>query len=368
MLGLTGRSVELTLPMVLSSAAEDFALDNRQLGLFAMAEVLGVTLASASSYWWLRHTRPLHLALLGIVAFVAGNWLTPYVTITWLVPMRFLTALLGEGPLLIVATALLGGAVQASRVYAFYMASQMVMGGLLLSLQGQLASRLGITGVMYSFVVLGGLTLITLPFIARSDFLAPPAADSDSGTAGSSALLLLAGMALFHAGIGGAWAFLQQRGGQQGLDFSSGGWVMGAIMTSGLIGTVMAVLGGPRLGYRLPFWCGSFALALGGVLAGQVDGMTAFFLGGMLLMVGWNLVVPYQIAALGRCGPVPAQLALVPACQGAGLAAGPMLVGWLAQGEDYSIIAILSIASAILALLCSLGGLRAQGPQQDIET
>lgn len=95
-LGLTGRSVELTLPMVLSSAADAFALTNRQLGLFAMAEVLGVTLASASSVWWLRHTRPAQLAMIGVLAFVVGNAITPFVSPDWLITVRFLTALLGR--------------------------------------------------------------------------------------------------------------------------------------------------------------------------------------------------------------------------------------------------------------------------------
>lgn len=354
--------MELTLPMVLSSAAGDFGLSNRQLGLFAMAEVLGVTLASASSIWWLRHTRPAQLALVGIAAFVAGNALTPFVPVGWLFPVRFLTALLGEGALLIVATALLGGAAQASRVYAFYMAAQMLLGALLLTLQGQLAGQIGLLGVMASFVGLGLLTLLALPFVLHSGYHAgdDAARRGVHGRLGLSAVLLLAAMGLFHMGVGGAWAFLQQRGGQLGLDFSSGGWVMSAIMASGMLGTGLAVLGGQALGYRLPFWLGTIGLALGGTLAALVDGLLWFFVGGMLLMVGWNLVVPYQIAALGRRGPVAGQLALVPASQGAGLAAGPMLVGWVATADDYTIMALVSSVSAALALLCSLWGLREQ--------
>lgn len=348
--------------MVLSSAAGDFGLNNRQLGLFAMAEVLGVTLASASSIWWLRHTRPAQLALIGILAFVAGNACTPFVPVDWLIPVRFLTALLGEGALLIVATALLGGAAQASRVYAFYMAAQMLLGALLLTLQGQLASQIGLLGVMASFVGLGVLTLLALPFVLHTGYHVSeqPTGPGTGGGLRPGAMLLLAAMGLFHMGVGGAWAFLQQRGGQLGLDFSSGGWVMSAIMASGMLGTGIAVLGGPALGYRLPFWLGTAGLAVGGTLAGLVDGLLWLFVGGMLLMIGWNLVVPYQIAALGRRGPVAGQLALVPASQGAGLAAGPMLVGWIASADDYSIMALVSIASAALALLCGLWGLREQ--------
>lgn len=345
--------------MVLSSAAEDFRLDSFRLGLFAMAEVLGVTLASASSWWWLRHTKPLQLALVGIVAFVLGNAMTPFVPVAWLIPLRFLTALLGEGLLLIVATALLGSAVQPSRVYALYMAAQMLFGALLLTAQGQLASVAGITGVMSTLVGLGLLTLLALPFIRQVSFR-QPAQTGIRQRPQRAAILLLAGMGFYHLGVGGAWAFLQQRGIQQGLDFSSGGWMMSAIMATGLLGTLMAIIAGGRLGLRLAFTLGSLLLAAGGILVVTIDGLVWFFLGGMLLMVGWNLVVPYQIAALGREGPVTVQLALVPACQGAGLAAGPMLVGLFAGEGNYDVIAMLSVLSAAMALSCSLLGLRGQ--------
>jgi len=359
-LGLTGRSVELTLPMVLSSAADAFALTNRQLGLFAMAEVLGVTLASASSVWWLRHTRPAQLAMIGVLAFVVGNAITPFVSPDWLIPVRFLTALLGEGALLIVATSLLGSAAQASRVYALYMAAQMVLGALLLGLQGELASRFSLLGVMASLVGLGLITLLALPGVSRASNRDPdqPTGAWHSGQPTRRATLLLVAMGLFHVGVGGAWAFLQQRGVQLGLDFGTGGWMMSFIMLSGLAGTGLAALGGSALGYRLPFWLGSIGLAVGSALAGLVDNLLWFAAGGTLIMVGWNLVVPYQIAALGRRGPVAGQLALVPACQGAGLAAGPMLVGWLAGDGHFAAMAGVSAISAALALMAGIGGLR----------
>lgn len=350
-IGVVGRSVELTLPMVLSSAGEAFALDSRQLGFFAMAEVLGVTLASASSWFWNRRLSGSTVTTIGIVAFTLGNLATPFVPVEFLITTRFLTALFGEGFLLVVATAALGSSLRASQIYAAYMALQMIVGAVLLFFQGYLASAFGIMGVMGSLVVLGLAALATIPVMGRANLDQGEADAPESGVLTRSSVLVLAGMGFYHVGIGGAWAFLQERGAQLGLDFSSGGQTMAMIMMSGLIGTGAALFGGRRFGHLPPLSISTLGLALAGAMIGLTSNLGIFVAGGIILMVAWNLSVPYQIAFLGEIGRSRRQLGLVPGFQGAGLAAGPMVVGLITTAGDYSSITWLCLASALFAAL-----------------
>lgn len=357
-LGLIGRSVELTLPLILGSAQEYWALSSTQLGLFAAAEVLGVTVTSGSSFLWFRHARPLRLGVLGLAAFAIGNAVTPLVTAEWLMPVRFLTACLGEGVLLVVATATLGGTTGASRIYAAYMASQMIMGALLLGLQGQLAQLWGVAGVMASLILLAALAL---PALLPYRMLSAPSHDAAQphvrGIAPASFAILI-GMGIFHLGIGGAWAFMQQGGAALGMDFATGGWVLGAVMASGVIGNIGAFLTGDRLGLRTPLMLGALGLGAGGALIGLAPSLTVFVAGGALMMMAWNASVPYQITLLGGQPGAANALAQVPAFQGAGLAAGPMLVGLSLDAASYAVIAVICVLAAALSGLCFALGTR----------
>jgi len=349
---LIGRSIELTLPLVLSSAQVDFSLTNTQLGLFAMAEVLGVTIASASSYFWVSRITPSVITLVGILAFALGNIVTPFVPIEWLVTTRFVTALFGEGLLLIVATSTLCSTAQTSRVYAVYMAAQMLVGAGLLSAQGVLASAYGLFGVMMSLTLPSLLALWTLPVFRQLELSQRNVVRPRMRVLTWRSFFILAGMGVYHIGIGGTWAFLQQRGTQHGLDLTQGGLIMSGIMASGLIGNLIAVASGHHFGHFRPLLLGVAGLGVGGVLVGLAGNLLLFIAGGVSLMVAWNLSVPYQIAFLGDRDHPPSHLALVPAFQGAGLAAGPMLVGLLASADDYSIIALISMLAASLAAAC----------------
>lgn len=349
-IGVLGRSIELLLPLILDSAARGLDLSNAALGLFAAAELAGVTLASLAGYRLAPRLPAGPVALFGALVLAGANLATPYADSTAaLVGLRFIAGALGEGPLLVVALTILGSGANASRIYAVFMAGQMVFGAAALAAFGQIDARAGFSGLMTGLALLsmfGVAAALAQPF--KRPLASGPSRLELSGV-DVRPWANLAGMCVFHVGVSALWAFLQQKSGSLGVEPGTGGLLLSAMMLSGLVGTVfvMAFKGAP---YLLLLTC--LALGVAGPVAALAPGVPIYAAAGVGLMIAWNIAVPHQISQLGRDLQATRHLPLAPGFQGIGLAGGPALAGLVSTPGDYRGVAVLVVMAALVSACC----------------
>lgn len=349
-LGILGRLIELVLPVFIASAGRDLGLSNHTLGAMAGAELIGTVLFSLFLARRFAGMGARLLALIGVVALFAFNALSGFISnANLLVAVRFLAGLVGEGPLLVVAVTLLGRREGASRIYAIFMGSQMVVGGLALAALGVVDSLSGFRGVSVSMAILTIAGLISIPLLPHEQVAGEKDPLSGRLMRWDGASLLLIGMASFHIAVAAAWAFMQQKGASLGLGEAEGGGLLAIMLSGGLLGSLyVAILKTSRLWVLVS----CVTLALSAAVALAASDTFIFAICGILIMVSWNIAVPHQIAQLSEDLGAKGRLALVPGAQGVGLAAGPVLAGVTSQPGEYLGTAWLVVISLAVALMC----------------
>lgn len=346
--GVLGRSIELVLPVILDSAGRGLGLSNAGLGLFAGAELAGVTLCSLAAFRLGKWLAPGPTALFGALMLAATNLLTGYAeTLLPIILLRFAAGLLGEGALLVVAVSLLGSGRNAARIYGAFMALQMLFGAGALVGFGMADTAGGFTAVMQlaAAICVGGV--IAAVFLPWHQVIDGRDRTSTGGPGNAGMWMALAGMGIFHIGLAGAWAFMQQKATSLGLDAATGGGLLAVMMLSGLAGTLYVVLRGAPRGI-LTGTCLVYAAA---AVTGMSTGNPVIFtLAGIALMVAWNLSVPGQVALLGVELKGADHLPLVPGFQGVGLAGGPVVAGLVSSPGQYAGLAALVLLAAGLSM------------------
>lgn len=349
-LGILGRLIELVLPVFVAAAGRDLSFSNDTLGIIAGAELIGTVVFSLFCAKSLSLLGARTLACIGVVCLTLGNFLTGLAHGAGsLIGLRFLAGLLGEGPLLVVAVTLLGQQKNASRVYALFMGSQMIIGGLALALLGWIDSFAGFRGVTFSMTALtiAGLAAALLTPSQKSTAKAEPPLDRMFQT--DVATLVLIGMASFHISVAAAWTFMQQKGAFIGLDEAASGALLAIMLSGGLFGAAYVAL--LKTG-RVWVLISCATLALSATAALLTNSPVVYAIAGTCLMISWNIAVPHQIAQLGEDIGAKRRLALVPGAQGLGLAAGPVLAGHISAPGQYIGVACLVALSLAVAYFC----------------
>jgi hypothetical protein len=158
--------------------------------------------------------------------------------------------------------------------------------------------------------------------------------------------LVLANMGIFHIGIAGVWAFIQQKITHMGLASATGGNLLALMMCSGLAGALYVAF--RQTSRSILLWtCILLSIAAPiGVLSGDITTVTV---AGIVLMLAWNVSVPHQIALLGHDMNAKYYLVFVPGFQGVGLAGGPVLAGLITQPGEYTNLAAVAFLTFLLS-------------------
>ncbi|PQA86771.1 MFS transporter [Hyphococcus luteus] len=346
-LGVLGRLVELVLPVFLESMRLEHGFSNTSLGLIAGAELGGIIVSSIVLMPLARGLSSSKVLIGAILFFAAANLACAFVTAPLtMASLRFLAGLLGEGPLLVIAVALLGKAQGASRLYAVFMAAQMIVGAAALLTLGATDTLIGFPGVALALGAITLACLVAIPFLPAGRAF-PEKPKDDAEKINAITWRVLVAMGLFHVAISGAWAFLQQKGVQLGLSSLDSGGLLAVMMGSGILGAAL-VAGRSTPRSLLLATCVIAALSiLGAFMSG---GVLLFTVSGVVLMISWNASVPHQIALMGEDLKASRHLGFVPGAQGIGLAAGPAVTGLLSEPGEYT-IAVAVILSAMVASL-----------------
>ena len=350
---VTGGGVFLILPVFVGALVDTGGLSNAQAGAVASADLAGIFLASIAALAWVRRADWRRVALVSLACMVAGNIACLFVD--GFAPLLVLRGVLGlaAGNLMAIGMAHLARVDNTDRAFALAIAGQVAFStAALWMLPGAVASW-GLTGL---FGLLAGLSAFGLLVATRLVRGAQSPAREHVGGAvrNRHVFVALAANTLFFIAQSGVWAYLERIAAGAELPPEVVGRTLALSVSLALIGPVAASLIAGRYGRALP---------LAGVVIGQLAAlfwlqgpMTAvgFLVAATIFQIFWNFAIPYLVAIVADLDGARRHIVLVTPFQAAGIAAGPALAGYLADGGELTRVAWLGgaalLASAVLLL------------------
>ncbi|MBZ7057327.1 MFS transporter [Klebsiella quasipneumoniae] len=317
----------MTAPAVAAQLASEWQLKPGQIGWLFSAELGAMSLATLPAWWWMSRLDWRRVALTAGVVFLTANLASAAVTqYETLLAVRFLASLAG-GTLMILCISCAAGTSNPSRVYAFWVLGQLLLGMLgLLVLPGLFASF----GLKVVYLILAAIMLCCLPLVSAFPPRFQPLSVSrqQPPTALWRQALAVLAVLTFYISLSAVWTFIGTLGAAAGLSPTQVGLVLAAATVCGIIG---AALRGTRRADRLPVWLGYGLLILSvGLLIGQPL-LARYAIAALLFKFTWTFVLPFilaRVAGLDNNGRLMNSINLV---IGGGMAAGPALAGALLQ-------------------------------------
>ncbi|EIY5226826.1 MFS transporter [Klebsiella quasipneumoniae] len=256
----------MTAPAVAAQLASEWQLKPGQVGWLFSAELGAMSLATLPAWWWMSRLDWRRVALMAGAVFLTANLASAVVTqYETLLAARFIASLAG-GTLMILCISCAAGTPNPSRVYAFWVLGQLLLGMLgLLALPGLFATF----GLKVVYLILAAIMLCCLPLVSAFPPRFQPL--SASRQQPSTALWRQALAVLtFYISLSAVWTFIGTIGSTAGLSPTQVGLVLVAATVCGIIGAGGAALRGTRRADRLPVWLGYGLLIVSvGLLVGQ---------------------------------------------------------------------------------------------------
>ena len=165
--------------------------------------------------------------------------------------------------------------------------------------------------------------------------------------------LCLTAVALFYVTIGSYWAYAERMGIGFGISREEVHWLLSAGVLLSAAACVSARAVARRIGQSRPLLLALAMLATTLLIHGMLPTPTMFVITLAVLQLCWNFIDIFQLGTLAILDPSGRAAALVPAAQGAALAAGPAAAGFvLGLGNGYTAVLFLAgFMSALAAVI-----------------
>lgn len=342
----------MTAPAVAAQLSIQWQLTPAQIGHLFSTELGAMSLATLPAWWWINRISWRKIATGAALVFLCGNLASAMVNdFPLLLTLRFIASLAG-GTLMILCISCAANTANPSRVYAFWVLGQLLLGVLgLLALPPLFAHF----GLMVVYLILAAIMLCCLPLIRAfpSGFRS---ANTASSQLPSSPLIykLCAVLAVlaFYISLSAVWTFIGNIATTTGLSPVHSGQVLAAATVFGIIGAAGAALVGARRSHKPLLWIGYVLLIASILLLNRNPLFIRFTLAAVMFKFTWTFVLPFilaKVAKLDNNGKLMNSINLV---IGGGMAIGPTLAGYLIESSG-GINALLmgALSCALLSLL-----------------
>lgn len=355
-LGVLGVSVFLSMPVIASALAREFAFTDRQIGQFSFVQLSFVSLGSVLSLFLVRRFSARAIALAAVLTLLVADFLTPSVTAYPLfLALRAIAGMAG-GVAVAVATGALGKTGKADKNFGWFLLTQIVFQMTANALLPKLVESHGLGGVFYTFALLECAAVVLLFTAIPAAFLVGNAAAQRANTpaAWARCALVLMSILTFFMAIGALWTFVGRIGEMRGLSPQDVGEALSIAGLGGLAGAFLPAVIGTRIGRAAPV-----VLALAGLLGGiallrGAETTVIYILAAASFSFGWFLLYPYQLGTLAFIDKDGRPMMVSAALTGIGLGIGPALVArFIDRGLGVSYV--IATACVVLAGALVLG-------------
>ncbi|MBX3503912.1 MAG: hypothetical protein KF895_00430 [Parvibaculum sp.] len=358
--GAYGAIIVSILPSLVGAWISDAGLSEQAAGEVAAANVLGATVGLVAALVLVSRWPLPRIAQLGLVFAMAGDALS--IRADGFIELCVLRALAGLG------VGLLTGAIanwigrhdQAARGFGMYTMLQFVLAAGYIAAVPALAVHAAGASVYLCLLVLALLSFLLVPLLNLNGgdvplSKAPP--DLRAAAVESRPLLKLLAVlsfGLFSVAAVGLWSYMLRFGELLGIEAGEVAHILALSALCGIPGTILVVALGERFGRTKPLMLALAVYTVPVIVFGLSQVTAAIFIGAVVVQsIAWAVVAPYfqaVQAALDRSGRL-AVWGVIVVSVGAGL--GPALVGFLIDGESYTVA--FAVALGVLALAALAG-------------
>jgi predicted MFS family arabinose efflux permease len=366
-LGVLCALVANTLPVFLVVLGRTLSLNEAQVGYVALADLGGIAIGSILCAmlpslmmrlgWRL-------VALAGMVLLIIGNILASQAGgYSVLLAARSLAGI-GAGFTMAIAYAVLAGGNHPARNLALFNVFQLASAAIGVQYLSVIASSWGAQGLFLLISVLSALGAGLCYFLPRSGRAESSTFSDDTQPnseriSGPGWLAIIA--ALFHfIGTGAVFGFLAYMGIAWGGDPTVVESSLTTVMLAAIAAAVISAFVGARIHYMRPLLAGYVILLAATILLFTVQPVGQFVVFASLFGFGWNIVMPFQFAAITHADNSDSAAMLINASTLGGVAIGPAIAGNYVT-SDYGVILIGSFAALVAALALLLIALKWHG-------
>jgi predicted MFS family arabinose efflux permease len=361
---MAGNTPLVVQPMVVGAMVDLLGLTERQAGIVASVELVGLTLGILAMIRIMSSAPRSALALFAVGTIVVADVLTCFVTsFTWLVPTRFLSGI-GAAAAFCVYLNMASSDEYPEHMFAIVNAIAITYSGVLTLIAPYLLQAGGLAGMLLTISLITLSALLTIPWVKRygprhsGTGRAAPGAPRFAALP-SGVIPLLAMMLLLYTGHGGIWAYQERIGVASGLDeHAVGRWLGLSMLVCGVGGSLLARVMSLSIGRMWPqvISLGVSCVAVIVLVFGSTP--VAFAAACGLIAFSWFYGLPYQMGLLAARDPKGrAALAGVMMSTG-GLALGPAMAALLLVGRAHWPIGIFAGICYLAALAIAVPAAR----------
>jgi predicted MFS family arabinose efflux permease len=357
---MAGNTPLVVQPMVVGAMVDLLGLTERQAGIVASVELVGLTLGILAMIRVMGSASRAALAVFAVATIVLANFMTCFVSsFVWLLPTRFLSGI-GAAAAFCAYLNMASSDEHPEHVFAIVNAIAIAYSGILTLIAPYLLHAGALPGLLLVLSVMTLLALLTIPWIIR---YAPQSSRSTPSPrfAGLPAevMSLLAMMLLLYTGHGAIWAYQERIGIAAGLEeHVVGKWLGLSMLVWGVAGSLLARFMSLSIGRMWPqaISLGASCVAVLLLVYGSTPAAFASSCG--LIAFSWFYGLPYQMGLLAARDPKGrAALAGVMMSTG-GLALGPAVAALLLVGREHWPIGVFAGICYLLALAIAVPSAR----------
>lgn len=365
--GIAGNAGIALSPLLLSGMAQFLQFDDQRLGELAAGAAIGSSLVTLSAVFFIsRKGWPLRrTVIVALCVYAAINLAIP---LLFTEPILLQTAIfLGgccSGLVWSAATTALTIVPNNERIVAFFYGTPYLTGLVVQPLMPVVFANWGL-GTAYSGIAAASILalLVMRAFPARAmgvvHAIEEPAAEPSSRAGVVNVAILLAALLMQYLANSGLWVYFDRIGHVSGHTPQASANVVALGSGMALAGTALAIGLTSRL-RPIPTIIGvNVAMALVTVLFLAANHYIAFVFAVSLFNVMITFITPFFIIFLTRMSSSPGRTALgANICMFAGFAFGPLIVGRMTEGGDFSTAVVAtSIAFLVSGLMIMAGAM-----------
>ena len=355
-----------SLPVMLGSLADSFALDSKSVGLIGSICFAGYLVGTLGAPLWMNRLDWRWLTVLSAAGTAASFAVSAHVRdlgalyVVWAAIGFFASTMTCLGMRILSDL--------PNKVRAFG-----VRQGVELSLTAAVLFALpplviatwkypGAAWALAAVVALLGLSALWLPRHPIVALPAPaPASAQGRSRIPARAWFVLAVFFVFLAGNIALWAFLERIGKALQITSAQMGLVFAVLKLLGGAAAFFCAWIGDRAGQRLPYWVVLIAIVTGLALIAQSDSFVPFALGVWLWEFAFTCGCVFQSALIARSDTSGRTVVLIPAVFALGSMVGPAVAGHLVAAGSFAPLLLLALAASVVPVLAHALARAAQG-------
>lgn len=346
-----------SLPVMLGSLADSFALDSKSVGLIGSICFAGYLAGTLGAPLWMNRLDWRWLTVIS-AAGTAGSFALS-ASVRHLGALHVMWALIGFFASTMTCLGMRILSDLPNKVRAFG-----VRQGVELSLTAAVLFALpplvianwkypGAAWALAAVVATLGLSALWLPRhpIGAPSASASAAAPGRGGRIPARAWFVLAVFFVFLAGNIALWAFLERIGAALKITPAEMGLVFAVLKLLGGAAAFFCAWIGDRAGQRLPYWVVLAAIAAGLALIAQSSSFVPFAIGVWLWEFAFTCGCVFQSALIARSDASGRAVVLIPAVFALGSMVGPAAAGYLVAAGSFVPLLVLALATSVVPVL-----------------